>query len=78
MNFRFHAILALALVSLSCGAVRRSSSPSVNELTPRSSPVQVGEMAPNFTLEDQHNQKVELAATRGKMPTVLVFYRGYW
>ncbi len=44
----------------------------------RSSPVAVGEAAPDFTLEDQHNNRVTLSDARGKSPVVLVFYRGYW
>lgn len=44
----------------------------------RSTPVAVGEIAPNFTLEDQNKNKVRLSAARGKSPVVLVFYRGYW
>lgn len=44
----------------------------------RSSPIGVGDMAPNFTLEDQNNHKLTLSDARGKSPVVLVFYRGYW
>ncbi len=44
----------------------------------RSSPVTVGEAAPDFTLKDQNNNKVTLSDARGKSPVVLVFYRGYW
>ena len=44
----------------------------------RTGPVAVGEVAPDFTLQDQSGQKVTLSATRGKSPVVLVFYRGYW
>lgn len=44
----------------------------------RSSPVAVGEPAPDFTLEDQNNNKATLSDARGKSPVVLVFYRGYW
>lgn len=44
----------------------------------RSAPVSVGEQAPDFTLEDIQGNQVTLSATRGKVPTVLVFYRGYW
>ena len=43
-----------------------------------SSPVAVGELAPDFTLEDQNGNNVTLSAVRGKSPVVLVFYRGYW
>ncbi len=44
----------------------------------RSKPVGVGEPAPDFTLEDQNQDKVTLSDARGKSPVVLVFYRGYW
>jgi len=44
----------------------------------RSSPIGVGEMAPNFALEDQNKNKITLSDARGKRPVVLVFYRGYW
>jgi cytochrome oxidase Cu insertion factor (SCO1/SenC/PrrC family) len=44
----------------------------------RNTPVAVGELAPDFTLEDQNKTKVTLSAARNKSPAVLVFYRGYW
>jgi peroxiredoxin len=44
----------------------------------RNTPVAVGEIAPDFTLEDQSHQKVSLSDARGKSPVVFVFYRGYW
>lgn len=44
----------------------------------RTSPVAVGEVAPDFTLEDQGGRKVTLSEARGEQPVVLVFYRGYW
>jgi len=72
------ALTVVLAASLSCTACQRDSHSSADQLKPRTSPLQVGDEAPNFTLEDQHNQKVTLAATRGSMPTVLVFYRGYW
>ncbi len=46
--------------------------------TPRAKPAAVGEMAPDFTLEDYHGHKTTLSESRGKSPVVLVFYRGYW
>lgn len=46
--------------------------------TQRNRPVAVGEVAPEFTLEDQNGNKVALVEARGKSPVVLVFYRGYW
>ena len=44
----------------------------------RTNPVAVGEVAPDFTLEDQNGHTVTLSDARGKSPVVLVFYRGYW
>jgi cytochrome oxidase Cu insertion factor (SCO1/SenC/PrrC family) len=46
--------------------------------TQQNSPVAVGDVAPNFTLEDQNGSKITLADSRSKSPVVLVFYRGYW
>ena len=76
MQLRIAGALVILTVSLSCAT--QPSLPSSSELTPRASPVQVGETAPNLTLEDQHHQRVALAAARGNAPTVLVFYRGNW
>jgi len=70
-------VFSVLLVNLSCASMR-SHRPNDAELKPRNAPVQVGELAPDFTLEDQRDQKVTLSSVRGKMPTVLVFYRGYW
>lgn len=44
----------------------------------RNTPVGVGEVAPDFTLEDQNGKKITLSEARVKNPVVLVFYRGYW
>ena len=44
----------------------------------RRSPVAVGEMAPDFTLESHQGTKITLSEARAKSPVVLVFYRGYW
>lgn len=74
MRLKIAGALAVLIVVLSCGAIRQSPS---DELVPRASPVQVGETAPDFTIEDQHNQNVTLSSARGT-PTVLVFYRGHW
>ena len=46
--------------------------------SPRTSPVAVGDTAPDFTLQDASGKKVSLAASRGQRPVVLVFYRGSW
>ena len=44
----------------------------------RSTPVAVGDMAPDFKLEDQNGHRITLSDARGKSSVVLVFYRGYW
>ncbi|MGI8648718.1 MAG: peroxiredoxin [Acidimicrobiales bacterium] len=36
--------------------------------------VQLGELAPDFTLRDQNNQEVTLSSFRGSKPVLLVFY----
>ena len=43
----------------------------------RAMPVGPGDMAPEFTLEDQDGRKHTLSAQRGR-PVVLIFYRGHW
>lgn len=62
----------VVLLSVSMAANLKSGSDQ------RSTPVALGEVAPDFTLEDQGHNKVTLSDARGKNPVVLVFYRGYW
>jgi len=40
--------------------------------------VNVGDLAPDFTLESRDAQPVTLSSYRGKRNVVLVFYRGHW
>ena len=75
MRLKISGLLAILIIGLSCGKVQESAS---DNSVPRSSPVQTGEMAPDFTLEDQNHQKVTLSSARGTATTVLVFYRGHW
>ena len=72
------AMTIVLVASLSYAACQRSSDSSSEQLKPRASAVQIGEMAPDFTLEDQHSQKITLSSARGSVPSVLVFYRGNW
>lgn len=78
MNLRVVGAITLIIGSISCTTKLDSSSSSDGGLKPRGSPVAVGEMAPDFTLEDQNNRKVTLSFASGSTPTVLVFYRGNW
>ena len=63
----------IVLLSVSMAANLQSPTAAL-----RSSPIGVGDVAPNFTLEDQNKNKITLSDTREKSPVVLVFYRGYW
>lgn len=63
----------VVLISVTMAAASRAPTPFQ-----RSSPIAVGDIAPDFTLEDQNKNKVILSEARGKSPVVLVFYRGYW
>jgi cytochrome oxidase Cu insertion factor (SCO1/SenC/PrrC family) len=63
----------ITLLSISMAANLQSPNTS-----PRSPPIGVGDIAPDFTLEDQSHNKITLSDARGKSPVVLVFYRGYW
>jgi hypothetical protein len=63
----------MVLLSVAIGASLQTPTTSL-----RSSPIGVGDIAPDFTLEDQNQNKSTLSDARGKSPVVLVFYRGYW
>jgi len=63
----------IVLLSVSVAANLQSPTAAM-----RSTPIGIGDVAPEFTLEDQNRNKVTLSAARGKSPVVLVFYRGYW
>ncbi len=75
MKIKLSATLLLFLIA-SCSNSKLNSGLDA-ELRPRNEPLKIGEMAPNFTLEDQDGQKVALSALRGSA-TVLAFYRGNW
>jgi len=65
----------LATIVLLPAAISANLNSPTNQ---RNTPVAVGELAPDFTLEDQNHNKITLSDARGKSPVVLVFYRGYW
>ena len=77
MSFRSIAALFVFFYGIALTSVAYPSADLRDEMK-RSAPVSVGEQAPDFTLEDIQGTQVTLSATRGKVPTVLVFYRGYW
>ena len=63
----------VVLFSVTLTAKSQSSDSSM-----RSTPIGVGDIAPDFTVEDQNRNKVTLSGARSHSPVVLVFYRGYW
>jgi cytochrome oxidase Cu insertion factor (SCO1/SenC/PrrC family) len=73
-------IRTIALLSLLVAAAlapRVAFAADQPALDKRADPVAVGQVAPDFTLEDQNGRKLILSSERGK-PVVLVFYRGHW
>lgn len=69
------AVLLQLTLLISIILCANSNSPTYGQ---RNGPISVGEVAPDFTLEDQDGHRVTLSDVRGKSPVVLVFYRGYW
>lgn len=69
------AVLLQLTLLISIIVCANSNSPTYGQ---RNGPISVGEVAPDFTLEDQDGHRVTLSDARGKSPVVLVFYRGYW
>ncbi len=74
---------ALIIVSGQLWAATAQQPPPVSaaqqsQAVARTAPVANGEAAPDFTLKDEEGRAVTLSTARGKMPVVLVFYRGYW
>ncbi len=79
--FQTGVLMSVAMVSHPSRAARLGTRPALSQsptTTVRSAPITVGDMAPDFTLEDQNKNKVTPSDARGKSPVVLVFYRGYW
>ncbi|MBA2334214.1 MAG: redoxin domain-containing protein [Blastocatellia bacterium] len=70
-------VLSFVLMMLGVACASHPSS-KIEKSEPRETPVEVGQVAPDFTLDDQHGQKVTLSAARGQAPVLLVFYRGHW
>jgi cytochrome oxidase Cu insertion factor (SCO1/SenC/PrrC family) len=80
MSMKILTLILFAAVPSSLSAAAGQSPPpqQTAAAAARTSPVGVGDVAPDFTLEDQDGRSVTLSRSRGKAPVVLVFYRGYW
>ena len=68
-------LVVLLLLACSAGI---SIGPQDGSETKTPTPISFGDLAPDFTLEDQNGRQVTLSAEVGLKPVVLVFYRGYW
>jgi len=76
MKLQLLPALLFMILSVSCSSAQ--SVPFAKNPVVRTTPVQVGERAPEFTLEDQQRKQTALASEVGKRATILVFYRGSW
>ena len=74
---------ALVLLAICCASIALAQT----KLGPKDSPalppsdlnrINVGDEAPDFTLEKEAGKPVSLSEYRGKKSVVLVFYRGHW
>ena len=71
-------LLAVVLATGTLHAALAGAADPARAGTERSSPLPVGEPAPDFTLLDSEGRAHTLSAQRGQRPVVLVFYRGFW
>ena len=55
-----------------------SSAAGGRQATSRTTPLGVGDRAPDFTLESHTGGTITLSKTLERGPAVVVFYRGYW
>jgi cytochrome oxidase Cu insertion factor (SCO1/SenC/PrrC family) len=78
MRFQNVAPLVIIAICILGNAQQQTTNFTKVHYPTSAEPIKVGEIAPDFTLEDQDGHKITLSEARGKKPTVLVFYRGYW
>jgi len=69
MNLKIFLLIGL----LSLAAVAQTNKTPMRSKT---EPIRIGEIAPDFTLNDQNGKAVKLSKI--KKNVMLVFYRGYW
>jgi cytochrome oxidase Cu insertion factor (SCO1/SenC/PrrC family) len=78
------ALTAMGLCLVLTGNIARAAAPALGPvdgtgLAPTElERINVGDPAPDFTLEDEKGTLVTLSRFRGKQPVILVFYRGHW
>lgn len=76
----FKLLLALLLLGVGVALAQNKLGPKDAVALPPAdlNRVNVGQEAPDFTLEKEAGKTVSLADYRGKKTVVLVFYRGHW
>jgi cytochrome oxidase Cu insertion factor (SCO1/SenC/PrrC family) len=70
MKFLRIGVLFLAVTAMTLSAALAQQRPAAEIV----SKVKVGDMAPDFTLNDHNNQPVKLSDFKGKKNVVLAFY----
>jgi cytochrome oxidase Cu insertion factor (SCO1/SenC/PrrC family) len=74
------AVPLLALIATACAAPVQPLGPKDgHDLPPNDiGRVKIGDLAPDFTLEDMNGRRVTLSSFRDRKAVILVFYRGHW
>jgi hypothetical protein len=73
------AAIALSACSAPDGATAQLGPADGRDLSPADTGrVNVGDLAPDFSLESYRGDVVRLSEFRGQKHVVLVFYRGHW
>ena len=68
--------IILLICLLSFGVFAQTKDDKMPKKRSNTEPLKVGEIAPDFTLNDQNGNPVTLSKLKGNV--MLVFYRGYW
>lgn len=72
------AVLTMALLTFSQGHAQLGPKDPADLKPTDLKRVKVGDIAPDFTLEDMDGKPITLSNFRNKIKVVLVFYRGHW
>ena len=72
MNIKIILLICL----LSFGVFAQNKDDKIAMTRNNTEPLKIGEIAPDFALNDQNGKSIKLSKI--KKPVTLVFYRGYW
>lgn len=84
--FAVSTVIAVGAASAACGAAPQptveapppETAPEAAALAPRRAPLEIGENAPDWSLDDDKGARRALGALRTAGPVVVVFYQGSW